>query len=185
MDLSQLEALRHGLELLALRALGDRSAAEEVAQEALARAVVAADRGTIVQVGRLAAFVAGIARHVIADRQRNAARLAPLSAAAAVAAPAEDPLARLLGADERAAVHAALARLSPTDRNLLRLCYFDGLAPSEIATRLGEPPERVRKRKSRAIERLRELLTLGDGHVRPPNPTLGMQPALTPTEDAP
>lgn len=185
LDRSQLEGLRRGLELLALRALGERAAAEEVAQETLARAVVAAERGTVVQEGRLAAFVAGIARHVIADRQRDDAKRAPLSAAAHLVSAEADPLSRLMTADERAAVHAALALLSPADRELLQLCYFDGLSPADIAAQLGEPAERIRKRKSRALERVREALARGVGHVRAPTATLAMPRALSPTEDAP
>ena len=45
------------------------------------------------------------------------------------------------------------------DRDLLGLCYFEGLTAVEIADRLGEPPERIRKRKSRAVERLRQALS--------------------------
>lgn len=183
-DRSQLEGLRHGLELLALRVLGDRGAAEEVAQETLARAVVAADRGTVIQDGRLAAFVAGIARHVIADRQRDDAKRAPLSAAAHLVSAETDPLTKLMSADERASVHTALGVISVPDRELLRLCYFEGLSPTEIARQLGEPAERIRKRKSRALDRLREALTAGVGHVRQAAATVRMQRSLSPTEDA-
>lgn len=184
-DKARLESLRPGLELLALRALGDRQVSEEVAQETLARAVIAAERGTLVQDGKVAAFVAGIARHVIADRQREMARLVPLSAADAVPSPSEDPLDRLLSADERLAVHAALATLSAGDRELLRRCYFDGESPTEIAMQLGEPPERIRKRKSRALDRLRESLEGAPGHVRLVRATVEVSPPLSSTEDAP
>lgn len=184
-DRSQLEALRPGLELLALRAFGDRQVAEEVAQESLARALVAADRGTPIQEGKVAAFVAGIARHVIADRRRESARLAPLSAADAVAAPGADPLDHLLSADDRRAVHRALAALSAPDRELLHLCYFEGRTPTEIAAALGEPPERIRKRKSRALERLREALADGEGHARLLGATIQVPPPITAVEGAP
>ena len=129
LDRTQLEGLRRGLELLALRAFGDRAVAEEIAQETLARAVVAAERGAKVETGKLAAFVAGIARHVITDRQRESGRLAPLSAADSIEAPDADPLARLLSDDEARAVRAALTSLGADDRELLRLCYFEGRSP--------------------------------------------------------
>jgi RNA polymerase sigma-70 factor (ECF subfamily) len=169
-DLGALEQLRPGLELLALRAFGDRAAAEEIAQESLARAVAAAERGTLVRHGGVAAFVAGIARHVITDRLRSTAREAPLSTADAVPNGDTNPLDQLLAADEADRVRAALATLSAGDRELLRLSYYDGRAPAEIAAMTGEPSERIRKRKSRALERLREFL-VAHGHVPPATPT--------------
>src|SRR5205823_14121599 len=66
-----------------------------------------------------------------------------------------DALDQLVTAEERVRVRAALNGLASADRELLRLCYFEGLTPTEVAGRLGEPAERVRKRKSRALERLR------------------------------
>jgi RNA polymerase sigma-70 factor (ECF subfamily) len=173
-DRDALEELRTGIILLALRSLADRDAAEEVAQEVLSRAVAAAERGTLIRPGGTAAFVAGIARHVITDRQRERRREAPLSAADAVAASERDPLEHLLAEDEAARVRAALATLSPSDRELLRLSYFEGRSPAEIAAVTGEPSERIRKRKSRALERVRELLADSDGHVQPATPTTRM-----------
>jgi len=172
-DREALESLRPGLELLALRAFGDSVVAEEVAQDALARAVAAAERGTLVRPGATAAFVAGIARHIITDRQRVASREAPLGAADGVPATDRDPLEQLLADDEAAQVRAALESLASQDRELLRLSYFEGHGPAEIAAMTGEPSERIRKRKSRALERLRELLgtSRSDGHAGTRGPT--------------
>jgi len=44
LGIHELERLRPGLRLMALRALGSVAAAEEAAQETLARAVIAAER---------------------------------------------------------------------------------------------------------------------------------------------
>ena len=66
----ELERLRAGLEILALRSLRDREAAEEAAQETLTRAVEAAKQGRIKNPEKLGVFVRGIARHVIADMIR-------------------------------------------------------------------------------------------------------------------
>lgn len=172
-DRDALEALRPGLRLLALRALGDAAAAEEVAQESLARAVAAAERGTLVRRGGTAAFVAGIARHVISDRQRAFSREAPLAAADGIPAESADPLERMLADDEAAEVRAALGELATGDRELLRLSYYEGHGPAEIAAMTGEPSDRIRKRKSRALERLRELLAASrnDGHDGALGPT--------------
>ncbi|MBI1723136.1 MAG: sigma-70 family RNA polymerase sigma factor [Gemmatimonadetes bacterium] len=151
----QLETLRSGVRLMALRALRDPDAAEEVVQETLARAV-AALRERSPEVGNLGAYVAGIARHVIADVHRAQKRTVPLDASVAGRADAgPDPLHTLISAAERTAVRAALAKLSLTDREILRLSFFEGLTPAEVAARLHQPDARVRKRKSRALERLR------------------------------
>ena len=155
---ASLEPLRFGLHLLAVRALGTADAAEEAVQETFARAVVALARGQLADPAKLAAFVAGIARHVVVDMVRARRRLVSLDALPSAAHPSHDPdaLGALVTAGEQARVRAALAQLTVSDRDLLRLCYVEGLAPGEIAERTGEPPERIRKRKSRAVERLRE-----------------------------
>ncbi len=150
-----LELLRSGILLMALRALGDPEAAEEVAQEALSRAVdVIRSPGVTANLG---AYVAGIARHVIADHFRAKERVGSISRAAfeAVRDDSTDPLTVLCSEEAVAGVRGALAGLAPADRELVTLCYFDDLSPTEIAKRLGVPPERVRQRKLRALQRLR------------------------------
>jgi len=158
-----LEHLRPGLELLALRTLGSLDASREAVQETLARAVVALANGKPSDPDKLPAFVAGIARHVIVDMLRAARRVVPLDTLPAGDPPASaaDALSALVSAAERARVRDALSHLSASDRDLLRLCYFEGLTPGEIAERLGEPADRVRKRKSRALERLRDAFRGG------------------------
>lgn len=173
--LEALEHLRPGLQLMAVRMLGTRDAAEEAVQETLARAVVALAKGQPADQTKLPAFVAGIARHVIVDMQRARHRLVSIDSLPDSAHPSYHPdaLNALVTAEERARVRTALAHLSQTDRDLLRLCYIDGLAPTEIAGRTGEPPERIRKRKSRALERLRAAFQGGaqSGHASPAAPT--------------
>ena len=153
----EVDELQLGLRILALRRLGDPDAAEEVAQECLARTIAALRNGKGPEAGKLGAFAAGIARHVIADMHRARQRSVPLDT---LSPPDEartnpDALSTLILATERDAVRAALTHLSVQDREILRLCFFEGLTPTEIANRLGEPATRIRKRKSRALERLR------------------------------
>ena len=153
-----LERLRPGLQLMAVRSLGTVDAAEEAVQETLARAVAALARDQLADPAKLPAFVAGIARHVIVDMQRARYRSVSLESLPVAAHPSYHPdaLKALVLAEERARVRAALVSLSESDRDLLGLCYVEGLAPTEIAERTGEPAERIRKRKSRAMDRLRE-----------------------------
>jgi len=166
-----LEHFRPGLELLARRSLGSADASREAIQETLARAVVALANGQLSEPTKLPAFVAGIARHVIVDMLRAARRVVPLDTLAEHPAAASDALSALVSAGEQARVRDALTRLPPSDRELLQLCYFEGLTPGEIAGRLGEPAERVRKRKSRALERLRQAFRGAAGHAGRSIPT--------------
>ena len=64
-------------------------------------------------------------------------------------------------ATEKERIWRGVAMLPDSDRRLLELSFREGLLPTEIALRTGEPPERIRKRKSRALERLREIFRTG------------------------
>jgi RNA polymerase sigma-70 factor (ECF subfamily) len=162
-----------GLELIALRALSDREDARDAAQETMARALEAVRRGRVPAGIPLAAFVHGIARHVIADVQRRRLRERGVVSAAELApAPGPTALDRLIDTEERERLRSALRRLPATDRDLLEQCFVHGERVVDIATRLGEPAERVRKRKSRALLRLRQILSAAPGrHIPPPEAT--------------
>ncbi len=175
-DERELTVLRAGVRLMALRAFGDTDTAEEVAQETIVRAFHALRSS---RPEKLGPFVAGIARHVIADIIRARPREGRIDEIAPDAEPRtqRDPLVVLCDAAEQARVRAALCLLAPEDRELLHLLYFDGLSPSEIAERLGAPPERIRQRKLRALLRLRVAFdrtpeTTVARHADPPDPTM-------------
>ena len=55
-------------------------------------------------------------------------------------------------------VDRALSELKPDEREIVRLTLVDGLKPGQIAARTGCTSEVVRKRKSRAFERLRRAI---------------------------
>ena len=151
----ELERLRAGLEILALRSLRDREAAEEAVQETLTRAVEASKQGRIKNPEKLGAFVRGIARNVIADMIRARKHTTGLEALARTPSdPDSDALSLIISKQQREQLRVALADLSATDQEILHLSFFEGLTPAEIADRLNEPAERIRKRKSRALLRL-------------------------------
>jgi RNA polymerase sigma-70 factor (ECF subfamily) len=152
---SDLSHLIPGVRLMALRALGDASIADDVAQEALARAITALEKGSLRQQGNMAAFVAGIARHIITDYIRARRRIEVDIDMIELAHGKPDALATLIADEEKAQLRAALEDLSAVDREILRLSYDEGMSPAEVAERLGETSTVVRKRKSRALERLR------------------------------
>lgn len=167
---AELSRLRSGIRIMALSALRDLEAAEEVAQESLARVVLAIREGRPRDPHSLGAFARGIARHVIVDTLR--ARQRETTLGLEHERPAEgDPLATLLSAEQAARIRAALEQLSSGDRELLRLSFFEGMTPQEVAERLGEPSTRIRKRKERALARLREAFLQTGGHTGDSIPT--------------
>jgi RNA polymerase sigma-70 factor (ECF subfamily) len=172
---AELEVLRAGIRLLALRAFGNPDLADEVAQESIVRAFHALRSS---RPERLGPFVAGIARHVIADIIRARPREVPLDHLAPDSVPRtqRDALTVLCDASEQAQVRQALELLAREDRDLLQLVFFDGLSPSEIAQRLGAPPERIRQRKLRALARLRLAFDEAAGSETPRH---GSQPGAT------
>jgi RNA polymerase sigma-70 factor (ECF subfamily) len=160
---------------MALRALRDSDAAEEAIQETMARAVMALRDGRPRNPEKLGAYVRGIARHVIIDAQRARERSLPLQAAPQqeLSTHPDNPLSALITAEERDLVRRALTHLSARDREVLHLSFFEGLTPKEIAARVGESAVRIRKRKSRALLRLRQAFLGGAGtcHEEPSSPT--------------
>jgi RNA polymerase sigma-70 factor (ECF subfamily) len=166
--------LRGGLEIVALRALGDPDDARDAVQETLVRALAAIRQQRVPATVPLPAFVYGIARHVIADTHRRRHRQRDDGDPVERAVEEPSPLEALVRDEERELLGRALARLPRADRQLLQHCFVQGDRVAQIAARTGEPAARVRKRKSRALARLRELLAgePGAGHTGVPNPTV-------------
>lgn len=158
-----LDTLRYGVRIMALRALGDADLADEVGQETVARVLAAVQDARVNSPHNLGAFALGVARHVIADVIRERKRRTDLEAVAdADRVPAianGDPLDTLVRSEAEERVREALSKLSAADQALLRMSYFEGLRPAQIAERMGEPATRVRMRKSRALDRLRRAFS--------------------------
>ena len=165
LDDGTLNLLRSGLRILALRSLDDPEAAEEAVQEALVRGLAAMEEGRLNNPEALGAYFRGILRHVIADTLRLRRRTISLERLPDL--PDENPssnaLHRLVTEEQKAAVAAVIAKLAPQARECLHLIYFQGLHPREVAARLGEPSSRIRKRSSRALQRIRAILLDGKG----------------------
>jgi RNA polymerase sigma-70 factor (ECF subfamily) len=157
LDPGTVEKLRTGLRLTVLRSLSDPDAAEDVVQETLARGLAALEDARLQTPDKIGAYFRGIARHVIADvlRERGKTVSIGTSAESAASNPRPDALAALISREDKARVVRALGALAPRSRECLRLSFYEGLTPAQIAERLGEPATRVRKRRSRALQHLR------------------------------
>jgi len=113
-------------------------------------------------------------RHLVAKR-RNIDREEPLElpdASAAelagqLAASAVEPLRRILREEVRARIHATIARLGRTDREILVLRHLEELDLSHCAAVLGISEEAVRKRYLRALAHIGRMLQEPGSGERP------------------
>ncbi len=135
--------------------LRDRSAAEDVTAQAFERAYrrrASFDPSR----GSHRGWLFGIARNAALDELRRRKRHTEL---------ADDPVDEAAGeaheeaveaAMRRSVLSAALATLTPRDRELIALKYFAGLGNAEIAEAIGVSESNAGTRLHRAMEKLRE-----------------------------
>jgi RNA polymerase sigma-70 factor, ECF subfamily len=147
---------RFGGELFgfACNALGDREAAEEVVQDVFARAWRQAERYDEDRAS-VRTWLFAIARNRIVDVRRRA------SVRPAVAAWPNEPEAQAQVLEQavlRWQVAAALARLTPDHREVIRLAHYAGLSLREISEHQGIPLGTVKSRLSYALRSLRLIL---------------------------
>lgn len=170
---------------IALRLLGDRRDAEEVAQDALVRAYRAMagyspERTRSLRLGPwLAAITVNLARN---KRRRHADRHPALALEPLVEAGFDLPTDAGSGPPVAAArretrreLADALLDLPPALRAAVVLRHVDGLSVAETATALGRPEGTVKAQVSRGLEQLRRLLaergTAGAARAESPTPT--------------
>jgi RNA polymerase sigma-70 factor (ECF subfamily) len=140
----------------ACNALSDRELAEEVVQDVFARAWrAAADYDP--KRASVRTWLYTIARNRIVDARRRASVRPGLAPEGAVESPAEIDQ-ELEQAVLRWQMAAALSRLSPDHREVIRLAHYGGLSLREIAERKGIPLGTVKSRTSYALRTLRLIL---------------------------
>lgn len=139
----------------ALRRVADRTSAEDVVAETFA--IAWRRRGALPEGRQARPYLFGIARRVIANQRRGRRRSSRLidrlsrQPIADPGPPASDPR-----------VATALAALSDSDREVLRLAAWDELSNEDIAMVLDLTPSAVASRLQRARRRLAtELTTAG------------------------
>lgn len=155
-----LRRVRPGLSQTLLAQLADEVVSRTV--EIALKANFDSARGTSVS-----AWLAGITRNVV--RKELCGRPSRVAQPAAVdwdtflpdTAPSPDEQA--VTRDEAERVRAVLDRLPPHDRQILEMCYFDGLTATEIGKRLNALPATVRVWLHRARKATEQLLTLSRG----------------------
>ena len=162
----------HGREILAyaLRRVDDPEDAADVLAETF---LVAWRRSADIPPGAEARlWLYGVARRTLANRRRGELRRARLNER--LRAELVDAIGEWAPPDDGSGeAIAALGRLDPRDRELLRLTVWEELSPRQAATVLGLSAVAARSRLHRARRRLRrELERSGDDPQRqgPPNP---------------
>ncbi|MBI3210620.1 MAG: sigma-70 family RNA polymerase sigma factor [Candidatus Solibacter usitatus] len=132
--------------------------ARDIAQETLIAAIRALRDGKVRAPDALAGFLYGTARNLVAGGIRGKARRRTVSMPEGF-----DPAAIPQDADreERYRVASqAIDALEAGDRAILTMVMVEGMKPGAIAERLGLTSEVVRQRKSRALKRAMELVTI-------------------------
>ena len=139
------------------RSLGDRGLAEEIVQEVFLRAWRHAGRYDPSRAA-VRTWLYQIARHAIIDARRRASVRPSLPLHAPSDADAGEGGPTIEQAMLGWQVVAALERLSPEHRQVIRLAHFQGLSMREIAERTGLPVGTVKSRTWYALRSLRLVL---------------------------
>ncbi len=146
---------------LAMKILGDRTAAEETTLDVYTQvwrriSTYDAQRGTP------GSWLMTLAKNRAIDRFRRSylerGRQAPLDQAAELPGDEATPEQFSVGLERQRLVQAALAILSIEQRQAIALAYYWGMSQSEIADRLKLPLGTVKTRMRLGMVRLREVL---------------------------
>jgi RNA polymerase sigma-70 factor (sigma-E family) len=142
----------HALLRVAYALTGNRQAAEDLLQTALAKTAL---RWTRIEHGA-ELYVRKILYHDHVSRWRKLRRLREVSVESVPEHSARGDLSRQVA--DRLAVHSALLLLPPRQRAVLVLRYLEDLSEKQVAQVLGCSPGTVASQASRALARLRELI---------------------------
>ena len=143
----------------------DSQLVDDLVQETLARVMAARDR---IEQDTLVPYAVAVARNLVAgvwqghDRVRRTAHLLVEE----TANPPAD--GEVLQREEGTVVGAALARLSPQEREVLLAHEVDGAGTAELAARRGSTPGAIAAQLNRTRAKLRVEYLMADTGVSPP-----------------
>ena len=142
-----------------LLSAGDQHAAEDLVQTSLEKAYVAWPR--IQRKGAQEAYVRSIMTRAAIDRTRQRRRRGEVVTDEVPDVPVEP-----VGPEDRDQVFALLAALTPRQRAVMVLRYYDDLSEAQIAQALGCSAGAVKSHASRALSVMRSMTTETTGAVR-------------------
>ena len=190
---SLVEAHQDRLYTIALRMLGDRRDAEEVAQDALVRAFRAMQAYPAERIGalRLRPWLASIAVNLARNRRRRMderqppSQLDPMLGAGfdLTADRRSSPATTADRRETKEELAAALLTLTPAVRAAVVLRHIDGLSVAETAEALGRPEGTIKAQVFRGLRELRLALEPAPG-ARPTTTTRMRAAPLVPALEA-
>ena len=141
--------------LLYARSLtGDLAAAEDLVQNAFAKALLSYRAG-----GSVRAWLATVLRNeILSQKRREKMYAVPLQEAEVAAVPGSDPLEGLLVQEQQRQVYEAVLALPEAYRETIVQSAVLGLSDAEIAALRGISQESVRQLRHRARVRLKRML---------------------------
>ena len=146
---------------LALRMLADAAEAEDVVQDVFTQAWRQAglyDPARAPVIGWLLVIARARALDRLRARRSRIAMAGVGPDPSTVVDMSPGPDAQVIGGEAGSQVRAALASLSPPQREALELAYYKGLSQSDIAERLKQPLGTIKTRIRTGLLKLRELL---------------------------
>ncbi|AZB72388.1 sigma-70 family RNA polymerase sigma factor [Synechococcus elongatus] len=148
---------------IALQVLGNPQEAEDLTQDIFIRLVDRQRSHYDPRRGSLRTYLAVLTRSRAIDRLRSrrtqAAAIDKVQSQLVQQQATIDPLISNLGAAETSTeVQQALAQLSESQQQVLRLAYYEGLSQADIAERLGEPLGTIKARARRGLLKLKQIL---------------------------
>jgi RNA polymerase sigma-70 factor (ECF subfamily) len=145
---------------LIVRVVRDAGIAEDLVQETFLR-VWNRVHGFDAQKGSVGPWLLAVARHraidylrSVAGRERNALEFEETEHPALYCDMEKDILSSL----QARRIRSALEKLSPNQRQVIELAYFEGLSQSEMAERMGQPLGTVKTWVRSALKNLRDEL---------------------------
>ena len=137
--------------------LGDRDEAEDLAGEVFMRALHSLksyqDRGIPMQ-----AWLFRIAHNVTVDSWRKKGKAATVPIESVIVKAVEDPVKIAENSIEMERVNEAMGKLTPEQREVVRLRFFGGLSSKEVGAILKKSDGAVREMQRAALDKLRRLL---------------------------